>query len=233
MKTTRGFTFVEMIVVVTIFVLMSSSWFFYFANYLWQKKIDTLWQQISLEIQDLDTQIIRKQISDYTVYFSLDFGYWYQVNNTGEASAYILSSDFSTGSFIVWNTHSGAALPWTLKLYQWEKIHEQLLLPSDTPTTLELFSDDSYSLASYFSGSLTNSIGIKYFSEENLWTEEDTKLYLSQINSLADMTGTGYTQLKVENTGNGKKFTASWDTLESVYLEFTQWGYTYVLPLIR
>lgn len=222
-----------MIVVVTIFVLLSSSWFFYFSNYLWQKKIDTLAQQIGLEIEDLDTQVLRRQISDYIAYFSLDYGYWYQVNNTSEVWAYVVTSDFSTGSFIVWNSHSGASIPWTLKVYQWEKINEELLLPSDSPTTLQLFLEDTYSLSSYFSWSLTNTIGIKYFSEDNLWTEEGTKLILSQINSLADMTGTGYTQLKVENTGNGKKLTASWETLESVYLEFTQWGYTYVLPLTR
>lgn len=227
-----AFTFIEIIVVVTIIALISTGGFFYFASFLWQKDIITQVEQIEAFLDEKHSDIQRVNISNFTMDFSLWKGAIYDINNDGVSYSYFQNVDFDTGDFGVVNYGSGV-YSWNVKVFADNKLSDNILFSPAWVIPFTFTGSSSYILHAYEDWLLTNTLWAMYYSDENLENNPDKFLLLGEINMRSDKSWTSFSEVSLHETPAGKVILGSGSILESVYLFFTRGEYEYSLKLER
>lgn len=217
MKNNYGFTFVEIIVVLSIMLLISFASIGQFNNFLSTNYLEVNTQEISSVIQDLDTSVKNGKIYDYTMYFSSWSWFTYSVNNYWP---YIISFIPKTDYFwYSWTVISNSTNTWiilTLKTFDGEKMDKSITYVSTWVYDVWFWKTTKYSFLSDFSWVSGNSMFLKFYSVDNIASQKiiEKRLILEAINTKEDMTWISFTWIILKNVNNKKTLILSWSTEE-------------------
>lgn len=226
----KAFTLIEILVVVTIIGLISTASTFYFIKYLDGKSIESDVELFDLEIESLDDALATRKINAYEISFTPGKWYTYNVNAYPGERSFITTSDFDTWVF-TFDTDLSYSTSWSLKIYEWIKVKESILLDSQDTYQARFTNAQMYTTESYFSWSLANSIGVHYFSPDNVEDNLEKHLILESINTQQDGSGTNYLSLNVRNINGRKTLSSGAVQLTEVYLRFKKGSDEYVYHL--
>lgn len=221
----KAFTLIELIIVISIIILLSWSWVFYFTNYIDQVKIDSNISMIREEFNSFD-----EQINDRSIYY-------YELNLKKDSYVYI----FYKNSSNTWlnlrfdNNFDYKFASWTLRLIPTTAISYNL--------SLSLYSDNKYqynkflswsdsvdfsfnntymsnNIVSYLSWNKMNDVYVNYFIKPRSLDNSQDFIYLTSINQKQDKTWKSYDNLIIKNILWQKILSSSGDILDEVFLFF-------------
>ncbi len=224
-----GFTFVEILIVVSIIAILSvatfSSFFGFIERQDWEGKI-TVFKE---KLLDFDSQIQKKEILNYTIDILTGSGYTFETDT--KSSFYSLwDIDFSRGIFaFTWNIDTSS----TIKIeninggkYTLDQFVAWWIVYSGS---FQIWKDQLYTI--YVDGKQKNSVGISYYWVSD--TSNDSKnIILSSVWSNSDKSWTSYSGVVLKNSFGKKSLeTLSWVSLSTVSLFFEKGGHEYSLTL--
>lgn len=194
----KAFTFVEIIVSITIISLISVSWIFYFNDFIGKQEIWIHIQSFKSTINNLDYKIKKQDIFDYNIFINKN-SYWYTISENNIWTDYVQNIEFDTlnnsGSISI-NPADGEI--WELKIYSNNKKSEQVT--RNWTDTININIDKETRIQSSLSWSTLNTLTLKYYNEQD-WNQSK-ELYILDI---LDSTWTNsYDSLHIRNI-NGKK----------------------------
>lgn len=227
MKT--GFTFIEILVVITIIALLSvvtfSSFFAFVERQDWEAQVATFKEKLV----DFESQIQRKEIWNYVVTIRTGSGYTYETDK--KSFFYSLSSiDFLNGIFTLsWNVGTGSTIK--IENTSWGKYTSDQFVNgwSIYSWNFPLWKEQTYTV--YVDGKQENSMWFSYYGLDSV-SNNSKNLLLSSIWSNGDKTGTSFSGIVLKNFFGKKSLeTLSWVPLSVVYLFFEKGGNEYSLTL--
>ena len=194
MNKTKAFTFIELIVSVTIVALIWTSGMFYFYEFIWKKELLTHIKSIEKIIWNLDYKIKRQEIFDYQLDFEKNT-FWYKISQNNVWTDFTQETifDSSNASWSINIVENNNEI-WELKVYQWWKKIEQLT--KNWYDTISIDLEKNTTISSSLSGLKLSTISFHYFDETN-----KNNLILLDI---LDNNMTSYDSLKINNI-SGKK----------------------------
>jgi|GEM_PF-1269357 len=92
----RAFTFIEIIVVVSIMAVVSVSSVFYFDRFIQSQTTKSVITSFSSEIDFLDSQIQQGKIYDYEISLGVGKFFTYSFDNYKKERAYFFNTDYSS-----------------------------------------------------------------------------------------------------------------------------------------
>ena len=221
------FTLIELLVVISIIMIISTSWVFYFFNFIWSQKIKQEIEIIKDELRDIDKDIKTYKIFDYNLIFdtlSWSLAYTYYINFFDNSNSQIINFDSYTWKWIITISWWSPDL-WNLKIYKNIKLSINEIISWNVSYTWSFLDKSDYKISGYLSWITLNDIKIRYFSETNLDKWKWDFLELMEINTLLDKTWSWYTNLKITNIWNKKEILWNWiDKLDKAYLFFEREG---------
>ncbi|MDQ7009477.1 MAG: prepilin-type N-terminal cleavage/methylation domain-containing protein [Candidatus Gracilibacteria bacterium] len=216
----KAFTLIELLIVITIITIISSTGVIYFFRQVSSLKISSEIEKVVDTIEKLDSEIDNKKILDYNIFINKNsFGFTGSINNIGLDYKQKLNMDFETGTGII-NSNSGAIL----KIYSGIKFQETKLLNSSLIYNYNFSKNIESKILSSYSGSTLNEIFINYYSPDNIIENNENKLELININSESDKTGTGYISVEIKNLNGKKSITPDGGDVSKIYLFFEREG---------
>ena len=121
-----GFTFVELIVVISIISLLSVNSVFYFNDFIWKQELSYDISKLESTIKDLDADVKNQKSFDYNLNFKKN-SYWYYISQNSIWNNIKQEVTFDTTSWIsTINLNPSSLEIWEIKLYQWHKKIEQI-----------------------------------------------------------------------------------------------------------
>lgn len=189
-KNISAFTLIELIVVTTIIILISSSWVFYFLDFVKWKDIDWKIYNIESVLVELDKKVKNYSIFDYEIQLNTWTGqYWYisYINNFDLPFNQKVNFNSITWSWIILTNWSINEM-WKLKLYKQEKLFLFKEITWNQNINFDFNEEPFYKIIWTMSWEILNEIDINYFSEENLSPKKNNLLILTNINSKQDKT---------------------------------------------
>jgi len=179
----KAFTLIELIVVISIIIITSTSWVFYFLDYVKNQEISQKINIIKNNINKIDTEVKKYEIFDYEMFFNTsNLTLWYitYLNNFDIPYNQTLTLNTITWSWnilIQWE----ASLTWTLKLYKKQKLFLDKEITYNESIDFDFNTDQYYKIKSTLSWEILNEININYFWEDNINTEKNNNIYLTKI----------------------------------------------------
>lgn len=205
-KIKKAFTLIELLVVITIIVLMSASWIFYFLDFVQEQEISQKLLIIEDDIEQLDKEVKNYKILDYELIFNtsntLNKSYIEYINNFDTINQKLLIDDISW----TWTIKAINTWTWIIKIYKKDKLFVSKSIDRGVDYNFSFNDSTSYKITWTFSWETLNEIILNYFSEDNLYPEKNNILELININSKEDKTGASYTNIKITNIWWNKKF---------------------------
>ncbi|MCD5385211.1 hypothetical protein LRZ95_00925 [Candidatus Gracilibacteria bacterium] len=203
----KAFTFIELIIVISIMILITTSSVFYFLDFVKNKEVGQKIQILEDNLTKLDKDVSNYKIFDYEVIFDINThsgGYISYINNFDiNNSQYIDSFNSLTGSGVIKFLGSGTG---SIKIYKKDKFIYKTGITSSDTINYDFNQEISYKIKSTLTGEILNDIGINYYSEDNLKPEKNNLLNLTDINTKKDKSGTNITKLIITNIGGKKVF---------------------------
>lgn len=221
-KILRAFTYIELIVVISIITLLSSTWVFYFNDFVKNQEIEQKVSTIEEDINSLDKSIKNNQIFDYELQFNTStWSKWYisYINNFDIPYNQNVTFNSITWSWTIW-TNWNSSLTWNLKLYKNHKLYISELIQSNNIYNFDFNDEPNYKIIWTLSWEVLNEININYFAEDNLTPEKNNLLVLQEINTKEDKSWTWISSLIVKNIWWTKSIIWDWIYLNEAYLFF-------------
>ena len=214
----KAFTFIELLVVITIITITTISWVFYFSRQVSSMWLSSKITNVKNFIDKLDNDISNKKVFDYKIYFKKN-SIWFtgSLNNLWIDYSQKLFMNFDTGTWIIYS-HTG----WDLKIYSGIKYKDTIFL-EDKNNYSYLFNKNIYwKIESSYSWEILNTVFLQYFSEENFDKNILDKLKLIWIYWNSSKTSGNYASLIIQNINWNKKIIADWVEKNKIYLFFEQ-----------
>ncbi|MDP2090387.1 MAG: hypothetical protein Q8K30_02210 [Candidatus Gracilibacteria bacterium] len=221
-----AFTYIELIVVITIITLLSSTGVFYFNDFVKNQELTLKVNTIEDNLKDLDKKIKNNEIFDYEIQLNTSTGskgYVTYVNNFD--IPYNQKIDFNSvnGSGTL-STNGNSSLTGSLKLYKKHKLYTSAVRQGNTNQDFSLLDEPFYKIVGTLTGEVLNDIYINYFDEDNIFLEKNNLLILIAINSESDKTGTGINSIVIKNIGGTKTILGDGNNYNELYLFFENNG---------
>lgn len=231
-----GFTYIELLVVIWIIVLISSTWVFYFLDYINEQEINQKLSLIKQDFKDLNKQINNYNVFDYEIKMNtINLKKWYIVflNNFNIDYRQDINFDSETWSWTIFINWDGT-INWYLKIYKNLKLILGKSIESDIIFNYDFVEDQNYTLLSKIWPYNSNEIKIKYFTENNVLKENNTFLVLTNINTNFDKSWTSITNLSIKNIWWKKTIIWDWISYDEVYVFFeSNWKEGYLKLLVN
>lgn len=217
-----AFTYIELLVVITIITLLSSSWVFYFLDFLKNQELSQKVNTIDDNFKDLDKRIKNYSIFDYEMQFSVwtwSLWYVYYINNFDIPYRQFVDFDSSTWSGTLW-TNWNSSQQWKFKMYKKIKLYLNTVIQSDLNFDFSFNDEPYYKIIWTLSWETLNEININYFTEDNLYPINNNLLILSNINTKQDKSGINISNLSIKNIWWKKSIIWDWNVFDEAYLFF-------------
>lgn len=184
MKKIKAFTFIELMIVISILTILSVAWIMSFWDKIDGLKANSILSEISWNIWDLDNKVANKQIFDYKIIFEKDKNY-YQINENIFDTDYQLKLDSIDNNILNlkinnWlNSWSG-----TIKIYQWYKFEKQDTKNWDKTFTGSFLENKNYRVTWTYSWSILNNLEINNYWNNFILIKIDPNIWpdLNKIN---------------------------------------------------
>ena len=217
-----AFTYIELIVVISIITLISSSWVFYFLEFVKDQEITQEVNTISDDFNEFDKRIKSFEIFDYEIQLNTaTWTLWYIdfVNNFDLPYNQYINFNSNNWSGTLW-TNWWIGQQWDLKIYKNIKLYLSESRQSNVFYNFDFNDEPFYKILWTLSWELLNEININYFTEDNIYPEKNNLLILTNINTKIDKTGTGITNLSIKNIWWKKTITWDWTNINEAFLFF-------------
>lgn len=211
----KGFTLVELLVVITIMTLVSIWWIWYFWWFLSKQELNSDLQVFSNTIRELDYKVKSKEIFDYELHLEINntgsLLYTYYENYYDTKYNQLIDIDFNTWSWIIsTNNWWELAFPliWQTKVYSNWKLLKEEVLSWTWYYNYDFNIYDNYNITWYLSWEILNTTSINYFSPKNLDKVINNFIELSWIYWDENKNNT-YSWVIIKNINNKKFFVDS------------------------
>jgi len=166
-KKIKWFTLIELIVVISIIAVISSSWIVYFTDFSDDLKIKNSVSEIKSGIESLDNKIKNREIFDYELTFSWWGLYYFYSENIFNLSTLLKLNRLDLNSWI-WEISFSWASSWTwiIRHYAEQKFKKEQELNFIWIFTWSFLEYQNYKINWSFSGETLNNININYFDKE-------------------------------------------------------------------
>jgi hypothetical protein len=221
-KILKAFTYIELIVVISIITLLSTTWVFYFLEFVKSQEINQKVNTIDMDFKELDKKIKSFEIFDYEIQLNtVTWALWYinMINNFDLPYNQYINFDSTSWSGILW-TNWNISQTWDLKIYKKIKLYLSEGIQSSTFYAFNFNDEPFYKITGFLSGELLNEININYFTEDNIDSKKNNLLILSKINTKIDKTGTSIISLSIKNIWWNKSIIWDWLKINEAYLFF-------------
>lgn len=216
----KAFTFIELLVVITIIVLISSTGVIYFFKQVSSLNVSSEIDKVIDIVDNLDSEIENKKILDYNIYIkNNDFWLTWSINNLWINNSQNLNMNFDTWTWIITSNS------WTyLKIYWWIKLYKTVQVDSSNNYSYNFWNNVDSKIESSYSWSILNEVFINYYSPDNIKKNNEDRLELTNINTKSDKSWTSYNSLEIKNI-NWKKIIIPnwWSDINKIYLFFERW----------
>lgn len=224
-KRISGFTLIEIIVVISIIILVSSSGIVYFSGFSDRQQLKTELYTLQTIFDEYDTKVKKYEIFDYSLSLSTASG----SNKSIIIQENIFDTDYT--ATLEFNDNSGSGsleiFPntstwvWNLSGYKWHKRIIEQNLSWDSIFNGTYYNDTNYSFYSQLWESTLNSNIIYYFSELNIDSNVESWIELTWIYTTPDKSDTWIESLAITNI-SWEKSNSIWS--ETIYLFFESSG---------
>ncbi len=222
-KILKAFTYIELIVVIIIITLLSSSWIFYFLDFIKWQEIKQQVNVIKEQFSNLEKKVKNFVIFDYEIQLSTNtWTLWYinYINNFDISYKQYIDFNSVTWSGILSITWSGTD-NWSIKIYKKNKLYINELIQWDKKINFDFNDEIKYKIIWTLSWETLNEIDINYFSEDNLYPKKNNLLILSEINTKEDKSWSWSSDLLIKNIWWIKSIIWDWiNYYDEVYLFF-------------
>lgn len=220
-KIIKAFTLIELLIVTTIITVISSAWIFYFLDFIQDQEISQKLYVIEDNLKNLDKQVKNYEIFDYEIIFNpINSTKFYKTyTNIYDSDKQLLFLDDSWNGRVLWTLY----WTWILKIYKNEKLFINIAIDRTANYDYVLNEYPHYKISWTASWNVLNDVYIDYFSESNIFPEENNDIILTSINTQKDKSWIDITNLKVTNVWWIKKFYDNWTeepTYNNVFLFF-------------
>ena len=219
----KAFTFIELVVVITIIILISSSWVIYFFRQVSSLKLASEIEKLVNIVDKLDSEVDSRKILDYSINIGTStnkLGFFYTTNNLWLDYRQELNMNFDTWTWIL-STNLSTWNNYTFKIYSWIKFQWKNIIDSSDTYEYNFLENINYKIIWTLSWSVLNNIYINYYSSDNLIQDNENKLELININSKSDKTWISYNSLEIKNLNWKKSIIPDWwSDISKIYLFF-------------
>jgi len=215
-----AFTYIELIVVISIITILSSSWVYYFLDLAKNQELNQKINTINDNINDLEKKIINYSIFDYEIRFSTaNWWLWYinYINNFDNTYNQNINLNLINWSWTLW-TNWNSSQEWNLIIYKNIKLYVNVIRQSDSLYNYYFNEKQFYKIIWTLSWETLNEIDIRYFAEDNVYPEKNNSLSLKTINTKEDKSWTGIINLSIINIWGNKSLLWDWVNTNEVYL---------------
>lgn len=162
---------IELIVVTSVMVLLTSSSVFYFFDFTDNRELIIQADILEDDISELNRQVKNFKISDYSLYFSASSNYYTgSINNLWTEDLVTFSvNNFGTGSFSIawWSPNK----TWKYSIYEESKEIITKITPADSNQSYGFDLAKNYEIVGYIGGAPSNTIILKTLSTLDSWIE--------------------------------------------------------------
>ena len=196
----KWFTLIELLVVISIMIILSVSWIFYFSKQIDSLDLQSKVDKIVDNIDKLDNQVKTKKILDYSLKIKKN-SLWYIVstNNLWLDYRQNINMDFDTWTGILSTNYSNTWASYSLKIYSWIKFQWNYIIDAKEQYTYNFLGNKKSKITATLSWMVLNNIYINYYSDDNILKNNENKLILDKINSKSDKTWTNYDYIELKN----------------------------------
>ncbi|MDA7494800.1 type II secretion system GspH family protein [Candidatus Gracilibacteria bacterium] len=221
----NAFTFVEIIVSISIVSLIGFSGVFYFQDFIGKQNILTHIQQFENTIDELDNEIKKQEVFDYTIVINPESaGYLISKNNIGTEYKQSLTYNDNTQTGTL-DIDPPVDNIWEMKIYENHKksIHNTV----SGLESIDVEMKENTRVVSVLSGAILNELQFNYFEREQI--NENTSI---QIIDIQDNTNTSIDTLEIENISGRKNYSYNnIDLTTPIYIIFEYNGIEETLEL--
>ncbi len=219
----KAFTLVELIVVISIMTLITTSTVFYFVDFVKNKELTQKIKIIENQLIDLDKDIKNYKIYDYEINLNINtLSWWYitYLNNFDIDYKQTISLNTSNWSWTISISWTATSWTWLLKLYKKQKLFFTKEISNTSSFDFLFNTVENYKIASTLSWEILNNININYFTKDNLYPERNNNINLIKINTKEDKTWTAISELIITNVWWNKKITDWTSEYDDIFLFF-------------
>lgn len=178
----KAFTLIELLVVTTIIVIISSSWIFYFLDFVQDQEISQKIYIIEDNLDNLDKKIDNYEIFDYQLEFNTTntwkLLYITYINNFDSNNQIINITNINWDWEIISKPNTWS---WKIKIYKKNKLFLNNNINRVDKFEFNFYDSESYKITWTLSWKILNEIKLNYFSENNLFPEKNDILELIKI----------------------------------------------------
>jgi prepilin-type N-terminal cleavage/methylation domain-containing protein len=200
-KIKLAFTLIELIVVISIITLITSSWVFYFIDFVKKQEVEQKVSTLESRFNYYDYQVKNKQIYDYKINISaMNHSIWYQVDTNifDNPTPQTITYNYDTHNAEVFRSWSGL-----IEIYKGIKLFHRSDFNAPSRTFI-LDNQNNYTISGSQWATILNNIDIYYYSAENYDSIIENNLELVEINTAIDGSWTVINTLEIQNI-NGQK----------------------------
>ena len=164
-KKIKAFSLVELIIVSSILIIVSSSGVLYFSDFIDDLTFKKTINSINDNFETLDNKINKKEIFDYEIYLSWWTDYYSSSENIFDLNTFI---EFNELNNWIWKFSFNWATSWTgnIKLYKDYKFIKNDIINYDWSFTWNLDNINKYKITWSFSWNTLNTINFNYFDNK-------------------------------------------------------------------
>ncbi len=217
----KAFTLVELIIVISIITITTTSTVFYFLDFVKNQEVKQRTQLISNNLDQLDKDIEKYKIFDYEILFntsSLSWAYITYLNKFD--NKYNQTIDFNSNTWIWIIKTNINSWTWIIKIFKRKKMFLSKEYEADTDFVFNFNEESYFKIKATLSWELLNEININYFSDDNINPKKNNKLNLIKINTKEDKTWVDINEVKIINIWGDKKITDWIAIYNQIYLFF-------------
>lgn len=172
----KAFTFVEIIVCISIISLIWASWTFYFHDFIWKKELSIFIDDFNNQYNNLNQEVRTQTIFDYKLEIDKN-AYWYIISKNNIWLETIQVADFDTqNNSVDISLYPQDNSDWELIIYEWWKKTQEKT--SNWNISVEFNTEQDSSIRSTFSWSTLNTLDIVYLNNTEPLAQE---VYLLDI----------------------------------------------------
>jgi len=205
----KAFTLIELIIVISIITLITTSSVFYFLDFVNNQEIKQKIQLIENDLLELDKEVKNYKTFDYQLEMDTSTLSWkyivykniFDLNNTQK----IL---FNNSNSFTWTIRTSwdSSFTWTLKLYKDLKLFLNTSKTWSVDYNFNFNEKQKYKMLWTLSWEVLNEIDLNYYSINNLNPNTGNTINLTEINTQEDKNWSNIDKLIITNIGWDKKF---------------------------
>lgn len=209
-KIIKAFTLIELLVVITIIILISSSWVFYFLDFVKNKELNNKILLIQDDLENLEKEIKKYKISDYEAIFSISSTGYY-IQNTNKIWWWIQSL-WSINQSWTWTITTSWIWTGTIKIFKDDKLFVYKNIYRTIWYDFNFNEWNKFKISWTLSWVVLNNINLNKFDNIN-------SLELIKISDQKSWS-TNYKNWVIENIWWKRKIKLDWTETNEMYLFF-------------